>query len=303
MGLHIALLAAAARLHRKRHGNARAQRRLRPICRNHRAELTYRSGLLQLVRRCRELINGSIGQLQVYWPRPTSADGIRATDSLPPSLQQLIGKAKTRLGDLDGWAKRMAVIAVQANKASVDKRLAAEIHKAIGVDVLHILQANGQLLQSMTTATRDNVALIKSIPGQYFERVAGTISEAWTQGLRWESMVEQIQRDGDITENRAKLIARDQTSKMNAAFNQQRQQQVGIERFEWSTSEDERVRESHAELDGKTFDWDSPPTVDGEVATPGTPINCRCVALPIVDMEVLGEAAGSAEQEQERVAA
>lgn len=294
MALHLAILAAAARGHRKRRGNSRPQRRLRPIRLNHRAELTYRAGLLQLVRRCRDEIAESIGQLKPYWPRPSAGDSVRAADSVPASTKQLIAKAKRKLGNLDHWAKRMTGLAVQANKESVDKRLAGAIRGAIGVDVSHILHANGPMLQSMTFATRNNVALIKTIPEQYFDRVYQTVTDSWTSGMRWESMVEQIQRDGEITENRAKLIARDQTSKMNAAFNQERQQQVGIEKFEWSTSEDERVRESHAELDGQVFDWNNPPVVDDEVATPGTPINCRCVAIPVIDMDLLGEASAAA---------
>ena len=299
MALHLAILAAAARGHRRRHGNARAIRRLGPIRRNHKSELVYRAALLQLVRRCRSLVEGSIASLKVYWPRPAPGDSVRAADAVRPSAKQLLAQAKNKLGDLDGWAKRMTGLAVEANRENVDARLGREIHRAIGVNVTNILQANGPLLQSMSVATKANVALIKTIPDQYFDRVYSTVTSGWTQGLRWESMVEQIQADGDITENRAKLIARDQTSKMNAAFNQERQQQVGIERFEWSTSEDERVRESHAELDGKTFDWDNPPIVDGEQATPGSPVNCRCVALPVVDMEEIGAAAGSADELEE----
>jgi SPP1 gp7 family putative phage head morphogenesis protein len=90
---------------------------------------------------------------------------------------------------------------------------------------------------------------------------------------------------------------------MNSAFNQERQQQVGIERFEWSTSQDERVRESHAELDGKTFSWNDLPVVDDEEASPGTPICCRCVAIPVVDMEELAIGAGYGAQPEEEMAA
>ena len=147
----------------------------------------------------------------------------------------------------------------------------------------------------------DNIALITSIPEKYFGRVEKTLTDGWTSGLRWESMVDQIAEDGHITENRAKLIARDQTAKMNSAFNQERQQQVGIEKYEWSTSEDERVRDSHAELDGQVFDWDDPPIVDGEKVNPGEAIQCRCVAIPYVDMgdAALGFETAQPDEEQE----
>jgi SPP1 gp7 family putative phage head morphogenesis protein len=299
MALHLAILAAAARGHRKRHGNARPRRRLQAIRSNHRAELTYRAALLQLVYRCREIVEDAFDEFRAYWPRPNTGDSVTSTDAVPTAAKQFIAKAKGKLGNLDAWAKRMAGLAAEANKDSVDSRLSREIQKAIGVDVSSILRANGPMLASMGEATQVNVALIKTIPEQYLDRIYKTVTDGWTQGMRWESLVEQIQEDGNITENRAKLIARDQTSKMNAAFNEERQQQVGIDKFEWSTSEDERVRESHAELDGKTFSWDDPPTVDGEVATPGSQVQCRCVAIPVVDMDILGEAGGPGEDERE----
>src|ERR1035437_141266 len=205
VGLHLSLLAAANRGHRKRHGNARSVRRLRPVVPNAKAELAYKSALLGLVRHCKALVAAALADVQVHWPRPTG-DGF-AIDGAP-DVTASIHAAARKLGGLDEWAKRMVGIAVELNRNSVDTRLARVIHEAIGVDVSKLLDANGPLLQSMRTATNANIALIKTIPPQYFDRVLETVSSGWTQGLRWESLVEQIQRDGDITESRAKLIDR-----------------------------------------------------------------------------------------------
>jgi SPP1 gp7 family putative phage head morphogenesis protein len=305
VGLHLAILAAAARGHRKRHGNARPRRRLRPIVRNARAELEYKRALLQLVKRVRAIVDKELVHLKPHWPQLTAAGDSRVVaDSEPsPEIGRAISRMKGQLGGLDNWAKRMAGLAAMRNHESVDKRLASEIERSIGIDVSGLLLAQGPLLGAMQKATLANVELIKSIPDQYLDRVYETVTGAWSQGLRWESMVEQIQEDGDVTENRAKLIARDQTSKMNAAFSQERMEGVGIERYEWSTSQDERVRESHADMDGKVCDWDDPPDVDGENVHPGEAINCRCVAIPVVDMEEVAEATGASEEELEQEAA
>lgn len=289
MGLHIALLAAAARGHRRRHGNARRVRRLRPIRQSHKIELKYKYQLFQLVKHCRSVVEGALAELKPHWPRPATdsiSQDARSHGSLH-DVDQVFRAARAKLSNVDAFAKRVTRDTVAANRESVDDRLAAEIKRAIGVDVSGLLHANGPILQAMREATEANVELIKSIPAQYLDRVYETVTDAWTSGDRWESMVERIQEDGDITERRAKLIARDQTSKMNSAFNQERQQQVGIEKFEWSTSQDERVRESHADLDGQTFEWAKPPIVDGEPATPGSPVCCRCSAIPVIDMEEL----------------
>lgn len=81
--------------------------------------------------------------------------------------------------------------------------------------------------------------------------------------------------------SRAKLIARDQTSKMNGAFNQARQTSLGIDRYVWQTSGDERVREEHQANDGQVFSWNDPPAT----GHPGEDINCRCVAVPYFDLD------------------
>jgi SPP1 gp7 family putative phage head morphogenesis protein len=297
VGLHLSNLLAAARGHRPRHPRARRTRRLRPIVPAAKNELTYKATLLSLVRRCRSLVGNSLDEVRAHWYPAPGLDSV-ALDGVPSGTVTPINKAKASLGGLDKWARKMAGLAAESNRDTVDERLAREIHRAIGVDVSALLQANGPLLQSMQRATEANVALITSIPEQYFDRVYSTITDGWVKGLRWESLVEQIQRDGDVTESRAKLIARDQTVKMNSDFNRERQQQVGIEKYEWSTSQDERVRTSHADVDGRTFRWDEPGPVPGAVAGepchPGIDVNCRCVAIPVVDMAELGIQAAEA---------
>jgi SPP1 gp7 family putative phage head morphogenesis protein len=284
VGLHIAILAQAARGHRPRHPRARPTRRLRPVRQSRKSELAYKDRLLGLVKHCRSLVERELSKLRSHWPERVGDSHIVA-DSISSELVNFIHRVKGQLGGLDTWAKKMAGLAAEANRDTVDERLAEAIKRAIGVDVSSLLKANGPLLQTMRQATAVNVDLIKSIPDQYLGRVSETITGGWVQGIRWESLVEQVQRDGEVTERRAKLIARDQTSKMNSAFNQERQQQVGIERYEWSTSEDERVRPSHADMDGKECRWDDPPIVDDEPVHAGEAINCRCTAIPIVDME------------------
>lgn len=41
------------------------------------------------------------------------------------------------------------------------------------------------------------------------------------------------------------------------------------------------MRPTHAELEGKIFDWDNPPPE----GNPGMPIRCRCVAIPVIDLD------------------
>ena len=69
---------------------------------------------------------------------------------------------------------------------------------------------------------------------------------------------------------------------------------MGIKQYIWSTSGDERVRDSHAENDGKIFSYDDPPPT----GHPGDEINCRCVAIPYFGDKV-EQKAEEVEQSQE----
>jgi len=125
-----------------------------------------------------------------------------------------------------------------------------------------------------------NAQLIRSLPEQELERVAGTVERGLQQGLRFTAVSKEIQKSFGITHRRAKLIARDQTTKLNASLTKLRQQEVGVEKYIWQTAGDERVRPSHRANDGKTFRWDSPPKATGH---PGHDVNCRCVAIPVFE--------------------
>lgn len=203
--------------------------------------------------------------------------------ALPSSIAHKFQTMQRQFGNVDATAKRLSSIAVKKNVGEVDKRLAANIKDAVGVDIRGILTNDG-IREAVREATVANIDLITSIPEQYFSKLRGALEKNWQSGARWEDLSGVIEHVGDVTESRAKLIARDQTSKMNGAFNEARQTSIGIEKYEWQTAGDERVRETHAENDGKVFSWDDPPEATGN---PGDDINCRCVAIPFFDLDEL----------------
>jgi len=125
-----------------------------------------------------------------------------------------------------------------------------------------------------------NSTLIKSLPEEELNRVSGAIERGLQQGERFTDIAKTIQKSFGITHRRAKLIARDQTTKLNASLTRLRQQEVGVEEYIWQTAGDERVRPTHRHNDGKKFRWDKPPSITGH---PGNDVNCRCIARPVLD--------------------
>lgn len=127
----------------------------------------------------------------------------------------------------------------------------------------------------------ENVRLIKTIPDRFFGEVEGIVGRGLMAGTLTDDLGEQIERVYGVSERRAQLIARDQVGKLNGDLSMYRQTTIGIDSYIWSTSKDQRVRPDHADREGKEFRWNNPPE-DGH---PGKAIYCRCVALPVIDLD------------------
>jgi uncharacterized protein with gpF-like domain len=119
-----------------------------------------------------------------------------------------------------------------------------------------------------------------------------------------------------VSKNRAKLIARDQTSKLTGLVNQTRQQSIGIEAYIWRTVKDQRVvgnpggkypegnkaHGDHHMMEGVWCKWDDPTVFSRDggktwikrpaqapKSSPGQDIQCRCHAEPVIDTKKIME--------------
>ena len=149
-----------------------------------------------------------------------------------------------------------------------------------GIDISPVLNAT-DVRPHIDAAMLRSANLVKGITDQYATRLAADVMKAATQGKRAADLAKELTANYEWGRKRAKLIARDQIAEFNAQLNKVRQQQVGIEKATWSTAGDERVRPSHAALEGVEFRWDQPGPLDGMF--PGEDINCRCVARAVIE--------------------
>lgn len=129
-----------------------------------------------------------------------------------------------------------------------------------------------------------NLSLIKSLGDDHVRDLQSTLTELQSKGATVDTIRTEISLRLNVGGRRALLLARDQTNKLNGQMQAVQQQSAGITRFRWSTSKDADVRPSHAALDGRVFEYANPPIVDGEPAIPGEPIQCRCQAIPVIDL-------------------
>lgn len=158
-------------------------------------------------------------------------------------------------------------------------------NKIFGVQ---LFQNESWLNPILESFTKDNVALIKSLKNKTLTDLQLTLNSEFKKGTLYTDIKEIIQSKYKNTEWGAERIARDQIGKLNADLTEYRQEEIGVKKYIWRTSLDERVRgnpigkfpkaiPSHWEREGKIFSWDSPP----EGGHPGQAILCRCYAEPM----------------------
>lgn len=158
---------------------------------------------------------------------------------------------------------------------------------------INLYQNSTQLQEYLQAAAYQNAQLITSIPQQYLNDVSNILIGNMRQGMRPSYIEEQLVKQFGITQRRAKLIARDQTSKITGDITRIRQTTAGIEYFRWQTANDQRVRDDHKHLQDQVtpygkgvYRWDDLPKEKGVPVYPGSPINCRCVAIPVTNSQV-----------------
>jgi SPP1 gp7 family putative phage head morphogenesis protein len=149
------------------------------------------------------------------------------------------------------------------------------------------------VLPLMQDYMRQNVGLIQSMPLRAAERVQELVLENLKTGqYRAEGLVDQIMNIGNVTKNRAKLIARTEVSKMSTGLTMARSEATGIGWYVWRTSHDARVRGSHNLMDQVLISWDDPPSPEeldhkksyGHYHA-GSTFNCRCYPRPLLRYE------------------
>ena len=165
----------------------------------------------------------------------------------------------------------------------------ASVRSALGIDIATVVRQE-DLSDYLQTAVRRNAALIQSLSADTIARVERATYDAILQGRTAKQLRSQLTHEFGVLDSRAKLIARDQVSSLNADLNEIRHRQAGIDRYIWSTSNDERVRPRHRDIDGKEYEYGKPTGAENGLP-PGRPIQCRCVARPVVEFPEVEEAA------------
>lgn len=174
----------------------------------------------------------------------------------------------------------------QSNK----KRFNRSVDKVTGINLSSILVEEG-LEDFKETTINTNVSLIKSLPEEYLKQVETIVNNGVVSGARYETITKEIVSKTGANKkliNRIKTIARNEISTINSQMTLRRSENLGITEGIFRTSQDERVRKCHKELNGKVYKlkkgaWS--PTCKKYIQPGITDINCRCSYSPIIKVE------------------
>lgn len=183
---------------------------------------------------------------------------------------------------LTPWAEATAAYMV-ADVARRDARAWRAVSRDMGVAIRGEVATSPQGLM-FRRMTDEQVPLIKSIPLDAAARVSQLAQGTLYSSARPEQIAKEIQRQGAVSINKARLIARTEVSRTAANFMQARAVAAGSEGYIWRTSKDADVRDTHKVMEGKYVRWDTPPKTDPSLDPyhAGCGPNCRCFAEPVL---------------------
>ena len=266
-------------------------KKIREVSASKQLEVRYRNELDALLKL---MLNIALDELRKEDP---------INDALPDYFKSLTAKMNRifdKLDSIDLGAIASSIstrIVGTANRVNAE-RFDRQAGKMFGIDLKGALASSGKAVQDQLEIDRQlNASLIKSVATEFKQEIADTIMANVQSGERSTNLITQIKERYHVSQSRAKLIARDQTSKLNGSLVKARSEALGAKTYIWSCVMDERAREDHKAMNGKLcrFDdrtvysddggktWKKRKQIGGEEAHPTEAVNCRCAALPIVE--------------------
>jgi SPP1 gp7 family putative phage head morphogenesis protein len=191
-------------------------------------------------------------------------------------------------------ARRIAKTFMTRTEEFTEKKFVAEFENQTGTKPL-ARDLNVDIFLDESIAR--NVNLIKTLPNRYLSQVTDLVTDAVSKGQLTREVRKELFKIKETTKNSARLLARDQISKLTGVLNESRLRKLGVKEYIWRTVNDSRVRSlsntngvsSHAYLEGTLHKWSSDPVVvfkgkrAGTRHAPTEDFQCRCHAQGVYD--------------------
>lgn len=218
-----------------------------------------------------------------------------STEAIPPDVKAAFAQQRSRtlmatqkINDiLDEAALEHAEIEFEDEVKVILEDLNSQFQKTAAKELEIPMEMTKRMAEELKTDYFTNLNLyIKKWQDEQIFRLRKQVSENTVQGFRASNLVQAIRAEYGVSENKARFLARNETSILISKYREQNYKKSGVRKYQWSSSLDSRVRHDHKMLHGKIFSWDNPPIVDqssGRRAHPGEDYLCRCVAIPLLE--------------------
>ena len=190
-------------------------------------------------------------------------------------------------------AYRMAKMAAAQNmkswrEAAMKSTRAREIYRSLQEEITRT-----GLRPELEEIALRNAKLIRSVPREIAQHLTQKAVTLQQEGRRDSEIASELRKLApNLTRSKIKLIARTEIARAGTDLDKLRAERLGLDWAVWETSQDQRVRPSHRNLNGVLMNWNDPPQPEaliGEHSTLGRGFggqfpNCRCLMLSVVDL-------------------
>jgi len=268
---------------RKERSGRRGLRKTPPRPRRPEQEIREYRAILRDVRRAmeREIRDRIFPEVDgILEEAGTREDSERREDGWSDTIRDLFVSTRLALSETENKAKeKMSVIGDRVGSRATSEQV-KQIRAVLGVEPDFYNEE--KVREQLNDWKERNGAFITRFADEEIEAAQDAVSRAIRSGRSSKEVQKELRKRFGISDRRAERIARTECGQLNAQITRERQRELGVEKYRWRTSADERVRDAHEAINGQIFSWNEGPALtNGQ--HPGEPINCRCVAITMVD--------------------
>jgi SPP1 gp7 family putative phage head morphogenesis protein len=190
------------------------------------------------------------------------------------------------------WARKFDRTAARlgrtfARRASTAIRFQmAQAGQAAGLKSLFKVRGQSRRANDVfQSVVAENVSLIKTISQQYHAQVETVMMQGIQNGRDLNFISTELDKRYDITDKRARMIARDQTNKSCEVIARQECDDAGITEGLWMhRAGAKKPRPAHVEMNGTRFNLKEGcfDEHEGRNVFPSELVNCRCTWKPVL---------------------
>ena len=260
-----------------------------PVSATRSDELIYQRKLMVLAREMSKAVRTEL------LPYLKANEAAYVIDAVSDDVEKIIDTLQERFAVVinAGFAENTATSVVNGIETKTTRKFVRSVRTITGIDPSFMLASEG-LTDFVNGQINKNVQLIKSLPEEYFKDISTIVNNGSLSGARSDTIAKQITAKTGSTDsklvNRIKTIARNEVQTITSQINLRRSEALGITEGIYRTSEDEKVRKCHKELNGVRYKLNKgawSPTCEKWIQPGITDINCRCRYSPVIELENL----------------